>query len=383
MLTPVNITNSLNDCVLGTGQSRRLVEAEDGTLYVVLFDPADTAIEVHTSTDGGVSWSELNAAGHPTGASYKNPTMAFDGQLLHIAWWDAAAKASAVKYATINTGDLIPSWSAVATAASPSVSGYDSPVAIACDSNGIPHIAFLSRRSLRTGTFNHPCYTNRVGGAWNTPVFLDNPSADCTAPCITITDSNIPVVAYIEPDSLGSGSTSASVGLGNANNATSFTLKSDVIFASGNNLSIASKRTSSLSSSSDIGVLGVGQSGFDINPNLKFSWHVAADAWATWQAAEVVDSSEWNFPSLSATKDGVFHAIASNGNGIYYAHRAGGGWSGLAKISTFLPETLSTKHQNFNNFGSESRLGIVYSHTPILSITGNVYYDPIDIIEPK
>src|ERR1043166_8357735 len=80
--------------------ARSLVRTSSGNLYAVILDTSSTpAVRVYESTNGGTSWAQQDAAHAPSGANYKVPSAAIDGNgVIHLAYWNSTWSSTGLRY---------------------------------------------------------------------------------------------------------------------------------------------------------------------------------------------------------------------------------------------------------------------------------------------
>lgn len=149
---------------------RRIAVSQDGVMYYVgVQDYGGTYdhIFVYTSSDGGLTWSEM--PGQPISASVGNyvqaaPSVAVgtDG-VVHVAWYGKTATdtAATVHYNSYN-GSV---WSGVEAVHAVSNQWQDN-VTIALDYNNKPHLIMSGWDSGPTYTEAKIFYSNKISGSW-------------------------------------------------------------------------------------------------------------------------------------------------------------------------------------------------------------------------
>ena len=249
-----------------SGGSRVVVRTSAGIPYVVVDTGNDIDIYKGNST---TPTSFSNTGTGPSASTYGYCAVAIDSSdIIHIAYYSVDGKNSALRYVTFVTStDSFSGDTSIQDigGASPTNPG----VAIAVDSNDIPHVAWVDSKANKGTDYDTIYYTNRVGGSWNTAVEIEGGSAskNCRYPSITIESQNLPVVSYTN-----STDSDWAVAIGNVNNATSFTLQD--IFASGDT-----------TDNSSVCVDGNGRvyvAFSRTNGSYVLNYHTLGDSWATW-----------------------------------------------------------------------------------------------------
>lgn len=253
--------------------SRCVVRDTNGNIYAVILDIAGTnaTIRVYKSSNGGVTWTDEDASGAPTGTSYGGASAAIDGNgIIHIAYLGSPG----LRYITFST--VTNTFSGDTAVASFRKGGWDGATAIAVDSNNDTHIVYEDGLKARGNIYNTINYIDNVGAGsgWNknveifgAPNRLNGMMED-----ILIDQNNVPEVAYLD---WHNGYVEAAIG--NADQATSFTSQIVASDSTGSNsLNIA------MDSSHDTWIAYVAYISGSTYPALVE--HKAKDPWSTWQA---------------------------------------------------------------------------------------------------
>jgi hypothetical protein len=222
----INITSGSGDAFQLSRGDRVVVRNSNGIPYVVCFNNSDDRIDVWKG-DGAVptSFSDEDPGGGPSDANYWAPS-----DVIHIAYIDndTAMNNGGLRYVQFRadgTNDdfvndaLAQGWPGV-----PLADVTQAGTAIAIDSNGDVHIAFVGDETNMGSDYATVYYTNdvAVSGTFKTPVEVEGQGVekDCYRLSIAIDKDNKPQIAY------GNFSdTDLAAAHGDANNATSFTLQ--------------------------------------------------------------------------------------------------------------------------------------------------------------
>ena len=164
--TPVNLSNT----IAGDGKGRRSAQSWDngsldlnvssGSEIHVAWTEYEGALWYRRSTDGGHTFAEpIHVAGEAT-APARAPTLAIEGDQVHLAWSVGEDPAANVRLVTSTDGGL--------TFGSPTVVGANDSHAdapkLAVDGNGTVHVIYAAADRGSGGRY-HLHYTRRSAGA--------------------------------------------------------------------------------------------------------------------------------------------------------------------------------------------------------------------------
>lgn len=357
MGTQINSTDSA--FIYNTNRST--VRTSGGTIYQILnvIVGGQTAfIEVWKSANGS-SWAEQDHAHAPnSGGAYAGATGAIDSAgIIHIVYRNEASMTPTMRYVQFNTStDLFQNDAQITTL---SLTEHGA-CGVAVDSNDKPH-AFWTESITNMGTsFRTLQYSNRISGSWATKVEVYGQASSKTVDfgaSMLIDNNNKPQLAFVVNTD---GKIRAAVG--NANNATSFTLSdceasTDVLaipvsiaLDSSNNTWISYCRNTT-------------------NDQLYLVKHNAADAWSTWQTP-VTDSKAIE-TGAGHSGEGPVQCIAINGTTIYaiYQRRSDGNivyqtytgtWSSVTVLEAVDVDRVNCKWSQYHNNGGTSQIDYCY-----------------------
>lgn len=345
-----------------------MVRTAAGVIYQVLNLVTSTGlssfIEVWKSTNGS-SWAEQDHAHAPSSAgTYSACTGAIDGAgIIHIVYRNEASMAPTMRYVQFNTStDLFQNDAQITTL---SLAEHGA-CGVAVDSNDKPHAFWTESITNMGSSFRTLQYSNRVSGSWATKVEVYGQTSSKGVdfgPSMLIDNNNKPQIAFVVfTDS------KIRAAIGNANNATSFTLSdceasTDVLQVP---VSIA------LDSSNNTWVSYCRNT---TNDQLYLVKHNAGDAWTTWQTP-VTDSKSVE-TGASHGGEGPVQCIATNGTTVYaiYQRRAdgnivyqtyNGSWSAVTVLEATDVSHVNCKWSQYFNNGGTSQIDYCYT----VSITG-------------
>lgn len=360
---------------LGTySTARNLIRNSSGIPYVVVYDSSGQ-IEVWKGNSATPSsFSEQDSANKPSNSDYTGGSAAIDSTgVIHIAYYDSSStssKAYQLRYVTFNTSTN--TFSGDTSVYTGSLMLFAS-FSIAIDSNDIPHIVFIDRMSNMGTNYDTLLYTNRIGGSWKTPVEIEGKttSVSCFYPDITFNGSNIPWVSYSK---LSANETKTAEG--NANDATSFTLRvvNDVIANSSQESCIV----------------------FDSSGNGYVFWgrnsdnHIIVDSvtGGTDTDTGAVGTANNKFRvSVDGTSLYIFYEDASNDIAYYY--NTGSGWTsgGVLETGTYnFPKSKWARYVEYdssgtNRAGGSGRLEIDYVFVDETAST-DVWWNTLTLATP-
>lgn len=181
--------------------SSQLVRTSTGNLYSVISSSGD--VDIYKSVDKGQTWNEQDYHNTvPTGST--NITAAIDGNnVIHIGFSNPAGLGA---YISFNTSTDTYGRTEVVPSAS------TGRIAIAVDSNNIPHIIVGQNAAIG--------YSNRTKGSWKPVVSISGGSFNNTLSNVDlhIDQNNVPQFSTI------TGSNTTGIAIGNKNDATAFTI---------------------------------------------------------------------------------------------------------------------------------------------------------------
>lgn len=334
--------------------NRMVVRNSSGIPYVVTVDSTNTGIEVYKGNSSTpASFTEQDTADNPETGTLGSVSAAIDSTgVIHIVYAEYVSKSSDLTYITYNTGtDQFDS----ATDISGDLGEEDSAVtnistAISIDANDVPHVCVASQFKVGGTTSLTVRYANRVGGSWGSLVEVEGATAgkSCSFPDITINANNLPCISYANV-------TDGDIGtaIGNANNATSFTLYD--ISATGVT-SAAYAPSIAVDSSGHQHVTYYDTSDYD----LKIRKHLISSAWTSWETVEVVvalgagDTYKGTSLVINGTDRYVF--VENTDNDIVYYYDTGSGWTSGGTLETGTYNTSIAKWAFWVDNGSGGSL---------------------------
>ena len=367
MGTQINSTDS----AFIQNSNRSTVRTGGGTIYQILnvvVGGSTSYIEVWKSSDG-TSWAEQDHAHAPnSGALYSGATGAIDSAgLIHIIYRNEASMTPTIRYVQFNTStDLFQNDAQITTLALTE----HGACGVAVDSNDKPH-AFWTESITNMGTsYRTLQYSNRISGSWSTKVEVYGQASTKAVdfgPSMLIDNNNKPQLAFVVTTD---GKIRAAIG--NANNASSFTLSdceasTDVLQVP---VSIA------LDSSNNTWISYCRN---NTNDFLYLVKHNAADAWTTWQTP-VTDSKSVE-TGVSHGGEGPVQAMAINGTTIYaiYQARANGNivyqtytgsWSSVTTLESVDADHVNCKWSQYFNNGGSTQIDYCYT-VPVVDTTAS------------
>lgn len=336
--TPTKIDDTGDPgAILGAGRS--VVRTSGGTLYAFINDGG--SCEIWKSADGS-SWTEQDSANNPACSSTNTSVSeAIDSSnVIHMVYVDDGMMSPPpLRYITFDTtGDTFGAEAQVD-------STYGGEVDIAIDSNSKPHVV-----TKYTGIGGQVlAYSNKTGASWRAEVVLESGlSTNIAMPSIAISEDNIPEISYIN---VADADLTAAVG--NANDATSFTLQD--VDTSVNVTENQRGSSIAIDSSGNSWVAYVD----DSTNYIRLVEHLDGDAWGTWQAS-VTNSNVGYEPSVAANGTEIYIFYENDANDISY-DKYTGGWLGETVVATGTYHDVHTKWAyNFNN-GSTVQIDFLYS----------------------
>jgi len=328
--------------------ARVAVRTSAGIPYVIVEDTTDGGIEVWKG-DGTTptSFSEQDSANNPQASGYGSCSAAIDSSdVIHIAYQYYNGKASELRYITFDTSTdtFGTDTQLVADIGEDPGAITDLQTATAVDSNDVPHIVYIGYPKVTGTNYYTVYYINKVGGSWNTEVEVEGGTAgvDCEYPDITIDANDKPCISYTNTsdDDIGTA-------IGNANNATSFTLFD--IYDGADLAPSLGYGTNSIAVDSSGNHQVAYQKGSG-DSDLAIRQHNYGDAWTTWQSEETVDDKSVTGNGLiynvSIAIDGtdryIFGEDGLSSDIVYYSD-TGSGWSSQTTLETGTYNTPKAK----------------------------------------
>lgn len=336
------------------GSARLVVRDASDNIYAFLNDGG--SCELWKSADSGSSWSEQDASNNPscsTITDHKDVSAAIDSAgIIHLIYFDAVMyEPPPIKYVTFDTSSG--TFGTPATALTITGGGLIAgELALAVDSNDKPHVVVGGYSSTLPGGAQIQ-YANKVSGSWSSVVSsgLVSSTAAAEQVDIAINEDNIPEVAFSAPQDAGTYST-ITAAVGNANNATSFTLQSVSTTAA---IPIAGQGASiAVDSTGNTWVGYITESG----DNVTLIKHNDTDAWSTWQTAAQSGNAGQN-PTIAAVGDTLYIFYENDTNDISY-DSYNGSWAGEAIVATGTYQDVHVRWSEYNN-NSPTALDFLYS----------------------
>ena len=330
------------------GYSRNVVRTSGGIPYVVLEDSTDGGIEVWKGNSATpTSFSEQDSANNPQSSGrYGSPACAIDStDKIHIIYADDNAGNPQYRYVVFNTVTDTFSGDAAITSdlGSDMTSVTNMHCSIAIDSNDIPHVVYLGYPASMGTDYYTAYYNNRIGGVWNTSpgleVYGKTASRQAAYPQICIDSDNYPFIALSD-----NVSSSPQACIGNANDATSFTLKT-----LDSNVGTRVYITNCVDSSGDHYVVFRRSA----STNVYEKHHVKTDSWDTWESGNS-GSSNFDWVSVSmALKDSntryvLFENVSSNDIN-YISKTTVASWGTPTTLETGTYNSVSVRWSYLNN----------------------------------
>ena len=250
--------------------------------------------------------------------------------------------------------------------------------AIAIDSNNIPHIAFSQYPSK--GGLPSLYYINKVGGSWNAAVEVEGATngTDCLGQDIAIDADNLPVISYKRTGGAGT-SAGGKAAIGNANNATSFTLQL-VIDAGGGDVALSN--SSIVVDSSGNHYIACAGSNY-----TSYVWkHNYADAWTIWSSLSILGTT--NVPlSLVANGTDIYYFYEDSGTNDIRYDKYTGSWAGETNLETGTFNTAKAKWARYvdydssgtNRAGAGGRLELDYTFIDETA-TPDVWFNVLSLV---
>lgn len=204
------------------GAKRHLTRASNGDLYYALVNSGGTAIEIHKSTDDGVTWgTALDSANAPGGTEFRGPSIAIDSSgVIQIIWYEGGA-VDAIKHTSFatSTDQWNAGGAAVETNIRTGITTITERMAIAVDSLDTVHVIYADDVTWDI------YYNNDISFSTNeVQIFTANTGTNFDTCDIAIRPSDDIPLCFVAAKT----STTASEATfyeGNARDATSFTSK--------------------------------------------------------------------------------------------------------------------------------------------------------------
>jgi len=354
------ITNT-DPAILFNG-NRSTVRTGGGVIYQIInvvVSATTSYIEVWKSANGS-TWAEQDHAHAPnSGGNYSGCTGAIDSTgIIHIVYRNEASMTPTMRYVQFNTTtDLFQNDAQITTL---SLAEHGA-CGVAVDSNDKPHAFWTESITNMGSNFRTLQYSNRISGAWATKVEVYGQASSKAVdfgPSMLIDNNNKPQLAFVVTTD-----SKIRAAIGNANNATSFTLSdceasTDVLQVP---VSIA------LDSSNNTWVSYCRNS---TNDQLYLVKHNAADTWTTWQTP-VTDSKSVE-TGASHGGEGPVQCIAIDGTTVYaiYQRRIDGNivyqtytgaWSSVTVVEFTDVDHVNCKWAQYFNNGGSSQIDYCYT----------------------
>ena len=345
---------SANDNYIRLG-NRVVIRTSTGKLYAVIHDYTDDAVEVWYSADGS-SWSQKDSGNSPLwdGGFHGAVACAIDGNdILHIIYPETnyvpqpdEGRFMYVTFDTCDGGDEDDAFNTPEECLNLGANNVaEHSVAIAIDSNNVPHIAISGGVFAGKDGYYTIFYANKVGGSWNTKVEVEGVTntKNCYSPQIEINDDNYPVICYINDTDSAIGAA-----LGNANNATSFTLK-DV------DESIANVNPSICVDSN--GDVWIGYVDSDLTVDIAKQSSNWTDAWTITSDGDTGATSV----SIAANGTDIYVFYEDDNHDIVY-NKYDGGWDGETTLETGTYEYVKAKWSNYHNNQGNTQIDYLFMY---------------------
>lgn len=338
-MAAVAVTSANTNSVLGA--ARATVRTSAGIPYVCVYDSTNGKIEMFKgNATTPTSFSEQDSAHRPSGVAA--PAIAIDSTgLIHVGYYQSA---TTFHYNTFSTSTNL--WGTGVQIDGMAADLTEFTCAIAVDSNDKPHVAFFDAPKNMGTAFQTLQYMNKVGASWSTVLQVEGASAsvNCRNADIAIDTDNKPVISYTNVTDTDYGTA-----IGNANDATSFTLQ---------DIETDAETTSGQNTTS----IAVDSSGnhwvafrTETNGYIKIRKHNYGDAWSTWQTT-VTNSNNGVNPSLiiNGTDVYVFYEEDTANDIVYDKYT--GSWLGETSLETGTYNSVKAKWGFCVNNGSGGSL---------------------------
>jgi len=364
MATKVGDAQNIGD-VLERG-TRNVVRTSGGDLYIVAIDTVASPEAIAVWKYSG-SWAEQDAANRPADGSgdIEGVSVAIDSSdKIHIFWY-GSGDASFV-YTTFDTsgdqwngGDAASTEEVAAEVDGPQNKLYKLLVSITVDSADKPHVAWQDSDALHGTDYDTMWYANKVGANWSTALEVEgfNAQKDCRSPEITVNDSDIPLIVYInETDS------DVTAAKGDQNDASAFTLV-DVD-------STVSTTYPSIAVDSDGNAWIAYEDSDDTIDIAKQS----ADWTSGWTIVSDGDTGKYVNLGINGTDVYVFYEeLTTTWNMVY--NKYDGSWDGETALTSGTHYHYAKARWSLNNNVSYATYGIDY----VFGDGTDLYYDNLSI----
>jgi len=365
---------------------RRVVfrDAND-RVYVIVIASGNIRVYKGNVTGEPASFAEQDATNAPNNSDHLGIAGAIDSAgLIHIIYYldDSAAgmsEVSLVRYATFRTSAHATTqdvWDITDETVATMVDDNGNfnirlNLGVAIDANDDPHVAFEDNIKAMGTSTDTMFYANKIGGSWNTAVQVrvgDSASATVDLGGIMIADPASAVNAD-RPILLVSGGTAQTLDAfhGTALNATAFTENLDVTGES-----FTGNGSMAIDSNEKITVTY-----FRATGDLKIIEHLNSNAWSNWETPIVVNSDNYNAPSIAIDgTDRYIFALDTGNNDIRLFQDTGSGFTeetadtDLPNVGTF--NDPKVKWSNYAN-NSPKELDYVFEEQAI----NDVFYNTI------
>lgn len=336
-----------------SGSGRQIVRTKSGILYALLKSGDNCTI---WKSVNGIKWVDTDTEACDEDESMI--AMAIDSNDdIHVVYSDSIALNALewVKYSTF-TDTFGTSERVVADNSSNNFQIHS--VSISLDSSNVPHVAYsLLEDDIPTCQL---LYRNRLGGVWQTQREIESVGSiqAYVSVNISINKDNIAEIAYI--NSIDSDLTLA---IGNANNASSFTMQ-DV----DTSVNIVNDQ---LGTSIMVNhITGDTWAAYvDSDNDIALAKHVNTDNWATWSTV-TTKTDEGYKPSITSDNGHDMYVLYEDDTGnIAYDLYDATDWSGPVVLNLGAAQGVSVKWSSrWNNFGS-NKIDYLYSDGT------DLYYD--------
>lgn len=371
--------------------ARVVVRTSAGIPYVIVEDLTNGAIRVFKGDAATpTSFAEQDSANNPATAGYGACSAAIDSTgIIHIAYQYDNGKASELRYVTFNTGTDAFAGDAqvIADIGADPTAITNLYTAIAIDSNDIPHIAYIEYRASGGTDYFTVFYQNRIGGAWNASgVEVEGVTANVqtAVPDIAIDADNKPVIAYRIPSA---DQAYAKAAIGNANDATSFTLQAVITHANDSN----NPDSASIVVDSDGNHYAAWFNGNGSIRNFVYKHNYGA-SWATWSDTSLTSQTAGIGEKVSLVANGtdIYIFIEDSGDNDIHYEKYTGTWSGAwTTLETGTYNTAKAKWARYvdrdssgtDRGGAGGRLEIDYCFTDETA-TPDVLFNSLTLTAP-
>lgn len=335
---------------LAAGSGRAIVQTSIGTakwaISVNLGSVGDVALQVWLWVNDVEGWNEIDASNAPPkyvteGAISKDSSGTIVQFIYAYVDTDAPTNYQA-RYGTAN-GNAYVIDELIADAGT-----TIKQVAIATDSNDIPHVVYVGNPG-GANNYDTVYYANRVGGGWNV-VEVEGFTAtkDCIYPDILINQNDIPVISYInETDDTLTRAT------GNQNNANAFTL--------------VDLNTDTLPSGTSICM--------DSDNTIWVGFTIATDnIVACYEDTTLRTTGEPGFPPSIVANGTDIYLLYYYPNAIRYDKWSGSAFDGEVTLNTGTLSNVKAKWSYLNNDDGDVQIDYIFKDSAY------VYWDRLSLV---